>query len=184
MKVIVDVDCVVADFVGAVLDLIDHTDRSEANEFNWWNKTYSPEDAKHIDNTLSNNSHFWQSLPLMPNAVEGVQFLRDNGHHIKWVTAPYRTKYGWCSDRRLWLEKHFRVRDNGELITFTHDKKDVQATAIIDDFQHHVDTWERENKDGLGFLFASELNLNSRRDRVTWKDIIEMRFFRYDKNNT
>jgi hypothetical protein len=173
---IVDVDCVVADFIGAVLNIVDEEDRSVATHYNWWETVYTKKEADLINHILATSAWFWQNLPLMPDAIEGVEWLRSHGHYIHWVTAPYRSKYGWADDRRIFLNKHFKIRDRKDGMTFTHEKWTVKDRFFLDDHVDWVDAWEKNNRDGLGLLFKSEMNEKSTRKRVVWKDVMKMKF--------
>lgn len=178
MKIIIDVDCVVADFVGAILKLVDRTDRSLAKEYNWWEKYYSVKETKEIRRVLKEDSSFWQNLPLIDLAKEGMQFLRNMGHEIIWCTAPYRAKYGWESDRRIWLEKNNFLLEEDKIV-FTDAKEIVGATAFIDDKIEYISLWERANPKSLAFMFASELNQATKVEKYTWETIMSTKFFQY-----
>jgi len=182
MHILIDVDCVLADFVGAVLNLVEKTDRDAATEYDWWEKVYTPEEGALVRHTLDTSGHFWQNLPLIDDAKSAIDWLRSEEHKITYCTAPYSRKYGWESDRRLFLEKNFEIDKYGEDIAFFSSKYMVNANCIIDDMVSNVLTWEEKNRKGLGFIFKSELNRQSGRELIDWKDIMSMRFFQREKS--
>lgn len=184
MKIIVDVDCVVADFIGGVLSLVGRPEaREEANEWDWW-KRYPIKERIKVDEALRTRE-FWQNLPLIENATQGINFLRENGHDIIWVTAPYKHCPTWTDARYKWLETHFQRSALSEPVVFTKYKYLIEATAMIDDRQLWLEEWEKAHKSKatVGFLFATELNCDINRERVHWQDIMNMRFFQYGKYN-
>lgn len=123
LRIALDVDGVVADFVSAVLAIVSSTDKSLAYEYDWFETAYSPEKAKQVREALNNSSYFWQTILLVKDASKGVRWLRDQDHKIIWVTAPYERKYGWESDRRIWLNKYMNAGSFHEPIIFTVEKK-------------------------------------------------------------
>ena len=181
MDILVDVDCVLGDFVGAVCQLAGDPDREKATGYNWFEHTYDEKKVKEIKYLLGHSAAFWQNLPLIPNAKEGIEFLRSQGHKITYLTAPYRPKYGWAWDRRFFLNNNFQIREHDENIIFTHKKGMVRGLCLIDDLISNIDEWEAGNPQGLGLLFGSELSRQSGRELVNWEDIIGMRFFQRGK---
>lgn len=178
MNILVDVDGVLTDFVGAVLKLVNKTKRSEADHWNWWYKYYSPEESKYIEETLKLSHSFWLDLPLVDNAVQGINYLRSHGHKITYCTAPYRSKYGWADDRRILLEKHFNISDHQEDIIFTQSKHMVKADCMIDDLITNIEGFEKNQK-GVGFLFTSSFNTHLTREKFDWTKIMNKKFFQY-----
>jgi 5'(3')-deoxyribonucleotidase len=183
MKIIVDVDCVVADFVGAVLALVGRPEcREEANQWDWWKK-YPIKERIIVDEAVRTRE-FWQNLPLVEDAVEGINFLRANGHEIIWVTAPYKHCPVWVDARYKWLETHFKRSALEEPVIYTKYKYLIKATCMIDDRAMWLEEWERHWKSDatIGFLFGTELNDDINRERVNWQDIMNMRFFHERKH--
>ncbi len=181
MRINIDVDCVVADFVGQVMSLVGRPEaRHEATEWDWWKK-YSTKERIIVDEAMRGRE-FWQNLPLIEDATEGINFLRENKHDITWITAPYKMCPVWVDARYKWLETHFQRSAREEPIIYTKYKHLVPATAMIDDRALWIDEWEaaQDNK-GLGYLFKTELNCNLNREMVVWKDIMQMRFFQFEE---
>lgn len=176
-NIIIDVDCVVADFIGAVLKKANKTDRSVATEYNWWRRAY-PDLTPEIDWMLANNKEFWSQLPLINGAKEGIKHIRNQNHTIIWCTAPYRAMFGWESIRRTWLDNNFDARKHGDGVIFTHQKYLVQGLAFIDDRVDMVNEWEKHNRDSIGFVFESELTANQDIQTVNWQKIMDMEFFK------
>jgi len=177
MRIILDVDCVVADFVGQVMSLVGRpTERHEANEWDWFDN-YPDKERILVRDALSKRE-FWETLPLIQNAIHGVNFLRENGHEIIWCSAPYKFCPVWLDARFKWLETHFRRSALEEPIVPTKYKYLVGALAMIDDSPGWVDHWQEENPKGIGFVFKTELNRHLNRETVNWQDIMNMKFFK------
>lgn len=181
MDIIVDVDCTVADFVGGILRVAGETDRTAAKEFDWFTTAYGPEKAELIREALDDSTAFWQNLPMIPNAMDGIKWLREQGHKIMWVTSPYEGKYGWESDRRVWLNEHLAIGLFNEPLLFVENKQVIEARAIIDDLRETVVNWEARHRSGLGIVFGSEMNRQLGHYLIGWKDIMNMRFFEQGK---
>ena len=181
MRVIVDVDCVVADLVKALLDVTGKTDRSAANEYDWFEQ-YDKDDRLKTRRAMS-SPNFWKTLPLIDGAKEGIEFLRENKHEILWVRAPYWKCFGWADVRREWLETNFEMLSRKEAFFPTEDKHLVGALSIIDDRADIVKKHQLHNPDSIGYIFRSELNLHSGEQLVDWKKIMTMEFFHYEKPN-
>lgn len=177
MKILVDVDSVVADFIAAVVGIYDPTLTSinEANRWNWF-RDLDKDLVDKIEQELS-TYEFWENLPLIKNAQEGIHFLRSQDHDLIWCTMPHRQALGWVDARRCWLNKHFQMEINKEpLITISDGSKYlVKATAMIDDRPDFIEEWERVTN-GLGFLFESPMNKDYKL-RWDWKKIMDEKFF-------
>jgi hypothetical protein len=176
MRVIVDVDCVVADLIGAILDINGIEDRTIASEWDWFKRYTNPDDTAKVRKALT-NPNFWETLPLIPNALEGIDFLRTNEHQIIWCTAPYEQCFGWLDARRKWLNNIFQADKYKDPLVPTEDKYLVRGTAMIDDRHDLVKAWEKAYRKGVGYVYRTEMNLNSGIELVTWEDIMKNKFF-------
>jgi 5'(3')-deoxyribonucleotidase len=178
MRIIVDVDCVVADFVRAITEIYDPELLTLSKPKDWdWFRKINDETSKKVESHMR-DERFWDSLPTISGAPEGVAHLRSHGHELVWCTMPYAECHGWYDARRRWLERHFGIHTYQEpLITISGGQKYmVKATTIIDDRVDFVESWEKANN-SIGYVFASEMNTKYHR-RYTWKDIINESFFK------
>ena len=178
MKIILDVDGPVADFIGGIVSLIDRpNNRHEATEWDWWN-TYADHDKIKIEQALRTRN-FWENLPITTGALPGIQYLRDQGHEIIWCTSPYSKCPVWVDARYKWLEKNFQRGNLEEPIVFTRHKYLIRATAMIEDHPLWLTEWEKawKSEPTVGFLFGTEMNQKTAREKVIWKDIMKMEFF-------
>lgn len=168
-NIIVDVDCTVADFVGAMMTALkDKRDRKELDlHWNWFEHNPKVED-------IMSDGDFWLGLPLIDKAHESIELLREQRHKIVWVTRPSSKCFGWLDLRKQWLQRHFDYRGYREPVVATGDKWLVDADIMIDDYIPFVLEWEKHHPEGKGFLFASELNKHSHRRRYNWQEITSL----------
>ena len=176
MKIIVDVDVTTADFISAVQNILDETDRSTASEYNW----YDEHPRGKIVRAAMEGYAFWRHMELIENAVEGIQFLRSQGHKILWVTAPYKQCKEWYKAREEWLEENFKISSYQEPYIPIREKYYIRADIMIDDNIEWIKEWENNNPKGIGFIFKSELHQHYK-ETYTWKDIMSMSFFKSKK---
>lgn len=143
-RVIVDVDEVVADFVGGVLRAVREVTGRE----------HSPADVDEwsIRDALGLESRAWRrvcedhissqgfALRLDPihGSVEGVAALREVAD-VVFVSAPWRSPT-WVHDRERWVEEKF---GDVPFVSTTH-KYLVYADAIVDDKPDNVVAWYGE----------------------------------------
>lgn len=180
MKILIDVDETVADFVGELQRRLGtecpYLDGFwKADCWDWFRKD---EEVEANCNNWMEDWKFWSNLPVLPDAKEGIAYLRSQGHELIWCTMPYKPCFGWLDARREWLENKMDIKSYREpLITVSGGEKYLlRATTIIDDRVKFVEAWEEINK-GVGFVMASPINIGYHR-RYTWKDIMKHNFFK------
>lgn len=174
MKILLDVDGVVADFVKGLEMVLGHT--------------FSSEDKKHwavhnrLDRATRNqaleemaDAHFWESLPLMEGAKEGVNYLETMGHQIVWVTSPWPSCESWDSARAKWLEKHFDIIGKKHHLIIAADKSDVKGDVFIDDKPSHVREWSKKHPEKKAFIYDAPHNQNiADFPRFTWEKVRDL----------
>ena len=180
MRILLDVDGVVADFIGAVFKIRDGHDlnRGSAKTYDWF-KEYPGEDGDRVLDAMT-GSQFWRNLGFIHQAVEGVDFLRSKGHKIVWCTCPYKACPTWTKDRTLWLEDNFQRSEHKEPLVFTRDKWLIGAHVMIDDRADWVAEWQEEHPASLGLVFGTELNRHVK-NTLTWEDIMNMELFNKER---
>lgn len=182
MRIVLDCDGPCSDFVGATSAITGH-DRSLAITWDWFRKHTNPDDTHKTLRTLSTPT-FWENLPVVHGAMEGVDFLRNKGHAIAWATAPYRQCFGWGDIRRKWLEENFNISKHKEPL-FTVDplgsKHLIQGLVFIDDRYEEVQIYQKENPDSLALTFESEMNTHlGVTDTFNWEKIMALDIFQKD----
>lgn len=183
MRIGIDVDCTTGDFVGAVCKLANDQDRNNATRYNWFETNYS-ETTKDLIAKELQTAAWWNTLPVIKDANKGIAWLRGQGHELVWITVPFRECRGWLDARREWLERNFQISRHKEpLITVSNGAKYLVSSldVLIDDVPEIIDAFEAHNPESVGLLFGSELNRQFNRERVSWEDVMSMRFFWHGK---
>lgn len=180
MKILMDVDEVCADLVGAILAITGKTNRSHASEWDWFDKY--PEAERKATRRALGTAQFWLDIPVKEEAIRGISYLRSQKHQIIWCTAPYEPCVGWVNFRQQWLNKHFHIDSHREARIFTADKEHIRADVFIDDRINNVVSWQKNNREGLGFIMKCELNQASPCPEglvfADWQDIMDNSLFR------
>ena len=136
--VTVDIDGVLADFDGEVKSRLKERHSNipilETRE-NFYISDDYPEHRLKV-RAISDEEGFFESLPLVKNALEGWQRLIDLGVHPLICSAPIQSNPFSKVEKLNWLQQHF-VPVFGEWVVdqaiITSDKHLFHATALIDD---------------------------------------------------
>ncbi len=141
----VDVDGVLADFVGCVLGIYNSTIWDSKSKQLKYDDVYCYD----VENLIGQSS--WDSilniiddhylvrrLNIHKGALEGVLELRKMGR-VVFVTAPYWSNKNWIHDRVSWLERLFAAKKAD--IVFTSDKSTFGGDLLIDDAPKHLERW-------------------------------------------
>lgn len=108
MRILIDMDGVLADFVGEAI-----------------RNNLSMDEAELIEG-------FYKNLPLIKDAKWAVKELESLGHELFiCTTAPWNNPTAW-KEKREWIEDHFGETFKKKLI-MTHRKDLVSADLLIDD---------------------------------------------------
>lgn len=167
-EIIVDVDMVVADTFKACQDAVKRYGIVlKADRWNWF-ENLPPQETKILDKYLT-DAKFWANLPLIPRAKEAIKYLRGQGNHITWVTAPYHRVFGWESARKQFLWNNFDVKP--ENVIFTDQKWRIWADVFIDDKYFFVKEWQKKWPNGQALLFDAPYN--NKYKTIVWNDIIK-----------
>ncbi len=153
VRVILDVDGVLADFVTPAVELINSlsgTDHKVTDVHTW--ELYQDLGVPfHIEETTREimQSEGWcASLKPYPEAIPALHKLDELGAEIIIATSPLGGRH-WMADRTEWLQDvlsipHFQV-------IHTHLKGLLRADIFVDDRHTHCTAWVRENPEGSAF---------------------------------
>lgn len=141
----VDVDGVLADFVGCVLGIYNST---------LWNgkcgsliyddvscydvETLIGQSAWDSILNIIDNEQLVRRFKVYDGAFDGVTQLKGLGR-VVFVTAPYWSNKNWIPDRMIWLEKLFDAKKTD--VVFTSDKSTFNGDLLIDDAPKHLERW-------------------------------------------
>jgi 5'(3')-deoxyribonucleotidase len=166
-KIHIDVDQVVADMIGDLFERMGGGLRP--GDFpNWKVFEDMSEGQRGHAYSIMSRSEFWANLPLMDGALKAVKHLKDFGHEVIWVTAPWKCR-GWETARRAWIKHHF---GNDKVIVSADKEKSVKSGVFIDDKPDNIDDVQRANPDVKCFIFDTPHNRKyTGAPRFTWADV-------------
>jgi 5'(3')-deoxyribonucleotidase len=155
LKVLVDVDCVLSDFVADCVKLIaPETTKQQYRSLvtDVWqiaSELNLPESYNQYINvqlreliTRDDKLGFAATMTVADGSREFIQKLSDLSE-VLIVTSPLYENTSWCSDRVFWLKQHFNISQNK--IIFTKNKSNIKGDILIDDDLRHVLPWAEEN---------------------------------------
>lgn len=168
-KIFVDCDGVAADMVG---DLFERLGGLKREDFPTWDifKQLPESKRKHAYSILS-KADFWANLPLVEGAQKAVHHLKNFGHDIVWVTAPWKTCRGWETARRAWIKHHFG-NDNVIVSSKKGEVPMEDGDIFIDDKPKNIDEVKKAHPNVKAYLFDTVHNKDyTGAPRFTWGDV-------------
>lgn len=190
-RILVDVDGVLADFVGAFLDITNRIAGSSLTPeaVTSWNLDDIPEVAAHSEAIWKETGRpgFARNLKLFPGAVEAVEMLKSHGE-VYLLTAPLWAHkehedilfHGqtFCYDRVKWAHENFGIPSKN--VMFAYPKELVDGEMLIDDKVENIQGWLENHGRRPGrraILWAQPYNTHGKgcHPRVTrtdsWADV-------------
>ena len=159
LKILVDVDGVACDIVGEVIYRLN--ERLGPNYINEditvWDFLHPQCDILTQNEKLNvldifREEFLCQVVNVIPGIKEKLKELKDDGHEIVWLTAPWKQSKTWCYDRTIWIERHFG--DISKNVIFASHKEDVPGDILIDDNPENLRKWKAVYPDGEAILFS------------------------------
>lgn len=173
MKILLDCDGVLADFVGATLDVL----RRDCG------LSFTADEVTRHDicttlrlptNEVAHVKSVWRSLGFAssiepyPEALAGVESLKKLGEIVV-VTAPMAHSLTWAGEREQWLAWHFGLTD----IISTREKQHVVGDVMIDDMMENLLTSPARSR----VLFRRPWNVKDWSSKVhyvdDWQSLVE-----------
>jgi len=135
-----DVDGVVADLVGSLLHIVHQRtgQRFVPEDINTFELRKSLGDLWAITLDILSEPGFVRSLTPYPNAIEGVDKLRELGR-VVFVTAPFFRSPTWSNEHSLWLQQHTGAHRKD--IVHVDDKTVFGGHVLIDDAPYQLEAW-------------------------------------------
>jgi len=152
MKLLFDVDGVVADTRQALLDAAEIEKDPDPKQWDLVKTLSGDEKDRAIE--VMNDHNFWVNLPLKDGAKKAIRLLRAAGHEIVWVTSPWKSCFGWDTARRIWIREHF----GEDSVITTRDKYHVDGDVFIDDKVDNVEKWRKTHPGKKAFIFDAPSN--------------------------
>lgn len=140
MRVAIDVDSVLADILPLWVKRYNEAanDTLEVEKIVTWdmNDYVKPEWRGRLSSLLGLD--FYDSVPPIANALEGVEILRKH-YDVIFVTA---CSTGTYDQKHRWLRTHGFLKHRNEYVA-AFDKTLVDAYILIDDAPHNLMPWAR-----------------------------------------
>lgn len=168
-RVFVDCDGVAADMVG---DLFERLGGLKSEDFLDWDIFSQLSEAKkrHAYSILS-KADFWANLPLVEGVQKAVRHLKNFGHEVVWVTAPWKSCRGWDNVRREWIKQHF----GNDKVIVSSKKGEVPMSpgdVFIDDKPSNIDAVKKAHPNVKVYLFGTAHNKDyTGAPRFAWADV-------------
>lgn len=176
MRILIDCDGILCDFVSAVLAAInvrEHEADTRRGYTGAPHEDWTPDDvtAWDIFGTLSVPAEikksvidevicapgFCYELDAYPGSVAGVQAIAKR-HDVYFVTSDWRTSPTWVFDRNRWLRNVFGT-ELGSRVVHTAHKHVVDGDMLIDDKPSNVDGWSCSRRYGAGLVWTRPWNI-------------------------
>lgn len=138
MTLVLDVDGVIADFCGAVDDVVRKLNEKYVPTWQHWEVEKNiPAFCVPIVQQELCKPGFAFNMRAFPGAVEAVRAALDEGLDIVFGTAPMSGSRTWADDRREWLYERF-----GHVEVVSLDNKfRIRGDALCDDKPGHLEAW-------------------------------------------
>lgn len=169
-KILVDIDGTLNDFQNHFLDFLENAgykyDYSKCDSYHM-EKGIVAKNKKKILNSIFSLEYFWQSLPTLDHAFQGLQYL-NVCYDVYIATTP------WNEENKkvkiAWVKKNFPFIEERQII-FSNSKWKLGGDIIIED---KPDTIEKCNK--AGFITVTKFqpyNMKVKTDAFlySWRDI-------------
>lgn len=175
--VLLDVDGVLADFCGAVIEHLRGVgvskDESQITDYDIPKALMLTEEARWHFFSLLEWDGLHSVLKPYSDALEAWEELNSLSEvHV--VTKPFARSRSWMFSRLSWLEKHFGL--GPDEVTFTARKELVWGDVLVEDDHRNLEKWRNKWKRGKPVLISRPWNesfeARSLR-RPDWKSILD-----------
>lgn len=163
MIYVLDVDGVIADFVGGALEVINELHpaahapdvRFTPDDVTQWEiETLLPEHMRAEFMARCGAPGFCAALKEYPGACAVVHGLRECGHTIVFATSPWNCPT-WIGERTDWLRERF----GGDVAIYhVKTKTHVYGDVFVDDKPEHVSAWAAAHPNGQALLLDRPYN--------------------------
>src|SRR3990167_2168837 len=182
-KILVDIDGVMCDLVGEVLNRLNKRlgTKFKQDKIKEWNffapesVIFTEEEMRHI-NEIMKEEGLTNECSLITDAKETLEKLKEQGHEIIWLTAPWKHSKTWCYDRTLWIERELGHISKNTI--FAWNKEDIPGDVLIDDNPEFIMKWQNKHSSkGLAYLFRQPWNVEKgEKEELVfldgWKDML------------
>jgi len=181
MRVLLDCDGVLADFVGGLLELVNREcgtsyRRSDITEYDigeslGWDGTM----RVRVDYLVRGEPGMVMGLAVEPGALAGFGLIDQLAGDTYVVTSPWPGHQTWAHERTRWLRRHFAIPSNH--VVHTAAKHLVMGDVLVDDKTSTIERWRREFPAGLAVQWQTPHNRRDAWDGAStrdWNELAEM----------
>jgi hypothetical protein len=162
---LVDVDGVLADFVGGLADAVPGVDALRNPTTYDYFASLEPEVRLAAFDVLG-DAAFWRDLRPIPGALDVLANLRGVADDVWLVTSPWRGCPGWERARRAWVDAHIGADIK---MMATWDKYKVPGDVFFDDNPNHVEAWMLAYPGRVAFLVDQPYNRDAVLPRIAFR---------------
>lgn len=162
--VLLDVDGVLANFIGSVLDVVRAVTGASytpehVTQFDFTKSLdLHADDAREVKRRVSEVPGFWSGLSPFDEAIEGVARLREVAEVVI-VTSPWNSCRTWLHDRETWLKRHFDIPHSH--VIAANAKHYVTGDFFVDDKTETLVRWrDRNGRIGTAIQWQTPHNRN------------------------
>lgn len=176
MRILIDLDGVVADFVQAWCDEANryylpsmiHLSPSDITEWMMHKNTNGYMTREESESIWLENGFFLRLKPI-DDAFNGILDLYKSGHEIVFVSF---CKRGF-EDKLSWLQKETQYYGIKYETIFTHAKHMIDGDVFIDDYPENCKAWQTAHPTGTAICFAAPYNTHYEGLRIgNWKQVL------------
>ncbi|MBK8981114.1 MAG: 5'-3'-deoxyribonucleotidase [Ignavibacteria bacterium] len=138
MRLLIDMDGVIADFEGDFLRRWKETHPEKTHipleeRKGFYVREQYPDEFSDFVQEIYHSPGFYQNLPPMPGAIEALKEIKNSLNHVFLCTSPMLPKYENCVLEKFhWVYEHLGT-DWVNNIILTRDKTVVKGDVLIDD---------------------------------------------------
>lgn len=176
IRVLLDIDGVVADFLTAALSVVHEVSgqlyrAEDLPTWDIWDHVGREHEGACYERYRAEG--FCAGLQPYPGAVDGVQRLLSVAEvHV--VTSPIHGKH-WYYERAEWVRQHLGIAP--KQVLFTGHKEHVAGDILIDDRVLHVRKWADMHPLGVGIVWDQPYNraedTNGLLRARSWDDVLD-----------
>lgn len=183
MRILLDCDGVMSDFVGATLRYLnlqlgyglkyeDVTSYDMLRDLPLHDK-----DRKKLETYWTTTDIHTDTKPLV-SAAWGYTQLVSAGHDVRVLTAPLYSSRGWMAERVYWLGHHIGVPAKHIIFASHEEKPYIEGDVLVDDRTDTVEVWASVRPTGLAVLFQQPWSTEPHEDSQiytvdNWTQLVE-----------
>lgn len=156
MRILVDIDGIVGDFVGSFLSHVKNRisdpqvqKMTPLDATKTWHceKSFPDSDqAERIMNAICKTTSFWTDMPLLaPDAPAFIRNWQRDGHEVFFVSTPWFSAPSYSGKFR-WVSKHFPSMTKNLMLTW--HKAWLPGDVLIDDKPTTLHAWSENHPNG------------------------------------